>query len=305
MTVDIDTVPASIDQVVFDGDASKPEFWAVPGEKKGTLECRFCQNGQVGVLEADKVGITDIATATDGSSDHALKFSFKTTKPIEPGQGLTFVITKKSPDPKKSSHEVKSAPFVYTIGYVQVTPAITQVAIEDKKVTVAGSGFFNTKANPLSVVLHSDGKDKDVAVTLPEGQAADKIAFDIPSGLAAGCWNVHVKMGSMETSGPGKPDQKILSAATPKISEATRSADSITVKGEQLVDTSGCGGKTIKFQLQQAAPAKGTQPKPVDVAGKLDSATQATLTLPAAAKKGDWSVHVLQGSDGVSSANLK
>src|SRR5262249_50892622 len=83
MTVDVNTVPAAIDQVAFDGDASKPDFWAVPGEKNGTLQCRFCANGQVSILEADKLGITDVTTSTEGSDDHNLKFSFKTTKPIE------------------------------------------------------------------------------------------------------------------------------------------------------------------------------------------------------------------------------
>src|SRR5207248_10411337 len=127
--------------------------------------------------------------------------------------------------------EVKSAPFVHTVSYVEVAPAIVKVGIEDKKVTVTGRGFFNTKANPLSVSLHSDGKDKDVSVTLPEGQAADKLTFNIPSGLAPGCWNVHVKLGSMETSAPNQADQKIISEAAPKLTEASRSADSIAVKG--------------------------------------------------------------------------
>jgi hypothetical protein len=311
MTVDLDAVPASIDQVVFDGDATKPEFWAVAGTKTGTLQCRFCANSQVSILEADKLGITDVTTVTDGSDDKNLKFSFKTTKPIEAGQSLTFVIVKKPSDPKKGTQEVKSTPFVYSVAYVQVTPTIVKVAIADKKATVSGSGFFNTKANPLSVVLHPEGKDakdKDVSVTLPDGQAVDTLTFDIPAGLAPGCWDVHVKLGGggMEASAPNKPDQKILSAATPKLTDATRKADSITVKGEQLVDTSGCGGgKALIFQLQQAAPAKGATPKPVDVTAKLNSSTEATLSLPADAKKGDWTVHVLQGSDDVSNTKLK
>src|ERR1700733_2531440 len=126
MTVDINTVPASIDQVVFDGDASKPEFWAEPGTKNGTIQCRFCENGVVSILEADKLGITDVTTNTGGSNDNALKFSFKTTKSIEPGQSLTFMITKKPADSKKSSQEVESAPFVHITGYVQVAPSITK-----------------------------------------------------------------------------------------------------------------------------------------------------------------------------------
>jgi hypothetical protein len=294
MTVDIDTVPASIDQVVFD-DATKPEFWALPGEKRGTLRCRFCTNGQVGILEADKLGITDVATAADNTDENTLKFLFKATKPIESGQSLTLVITKKPADPKKSSQEVKSPPFVYTVGYAQVASSITKVVIEDKKVTVTGGGFLNTKAEPLTVLLHSDGKDKDVAVTLAEGQAVDKLTFDIPAGLPPGCWNVHVKLGSMETPAPDKADQKILSPAAPKLTEATLGTHSITVKGEQLVDTSGCGGEALTFQAG---------PKLVVVPGKLDSSTEATLNLPPGAAKG-WTVHLLQGAKDVSNTTLK
>src|SRR5262249_39307069 len=116
---------------------------------------------------------------------------------------------------------------------------------QDNKVSVTGNGFFNTRTAPLSVFLRSAGEDEDVSVTLPDRQPPDKLTFDIPS-LAPGCWNVHGKPGSMETSAPNK----ILSAAKAKLTEATRNGDSIIVKGEQLVDTSGCGGKGLKFQLR-------------------------------------------------------
>ncbi len=294
MTVDIDTVPASIDQVVFD-DATKADFWAVPGDKKGTLQCRFCTNGKVSILEADKLGITNVATAVSGTSPSPLLFSFTTSKPIESGQSLTFVVTKTPADPKKSTQEIKSAPFVYTVAYVEAAASVTNVAVADKKVTVTGSGFLNTTTNPLAVLLHSDGKDADVPVTLAAGQTAIKLTFDIPAGLAPGCWNVHVKLGSMETAAPNKADQKILSEAAPKLSSATLGASAITVKGEQLVDTSGCGGKALTFKAG---------PSLVDVSAKLDSPTQATLSLPAGAAKG-WTVQLLQGGTKVSETKLQ
>jgi hypothetical protein len=294
MTVDIDTVPASIDQVVFD-DATKPEFWAVPGDKKGTLQCRFCTNGKVTVLEADKLGITNVATAADASSPNTLQFSFTTSKPIESGQSLTFVVTKTPADPKKSTQEIKSAPFVYTVAYAEVAAAITNVAIADKKVTVTGSGFLNTTTNPLAALLHSDGKNADVLVTLAAGQTTEKLTFDIPAGVGPGCWNVHVKLGSMETAAPNKAGQKILSEATPKLTGATLGTSAITVKGEQLVDTSGCGGKALTFKAG---------PNLVDVSAKLDSPTEATLSVPADATKG-WTVQLLQGGTKVSETKLQ
>jgi hypothetical protein len=305
MTVDIDTVPASIDQVEFDADASKADFWIVSGVRMGTLQCRFCANGQVSILEADKLGLTDVTTVTQGSDDRKLKFSFRITKPVETGQSLTFVITKKPVDPKKTGQEVKSTPFVYTVNYITGAPSVAKVAVADKKVTVTGSGFLNTKANPLSVTLHSEANGKDVSVALPEGQAADKLTFDLPS-LPPGCWSVHVKVGSMEASAPDKPDQKILSA-TPKLTDAVRNANanSITVKGEQLADVPGCAGQNLKFQLQQAASTGGTPPQPLDVTHKVVSPTEATLSLPATAKTGEWTVHVLQGASDVSNTKLR
>jgi hypothetical protein len=305
MTVDIDTVPASIDHVVFDTDATKADFWAASGQKTGTIQCRFCENGQVSILEADKLGITDVTAATDGSSPNTLKVSFKTTKPIEPGQSLTFVITKKPADPKKSGQEVKSAPFVYTIAYVEVTPSIAKVAIEDKKVTVTGSGFFDTKANPLAVLLHSDGKDKDVSVTLSAGQAPDKLTFDVPAGLGPGCWNVHVKVGTMEASAPNRADQKILSAATSKLTEAARNGAAIVVKGTQLVDTSGCKDSSSALSFNFVPASAGATATLLTIT-KYDSSEQVTLAVPAGKTVAPpGKVHVFQGTTDIANADLK
>ncbi len=287
MTVNINTVPASIDDLTFTGDATKPDFWTVAGEKKGTFRCRFCQGGEVSILEADALGITDVAAIAEGSDDNNLKFSFKLTKAVETGKILTFVITKKSTDDKGVTKEAKSAPFAYTVAYVQVAPVITDVTIKDKKVTVTGSGFFNTTTNPLKVFLRSElSTDKDVPIELPAGQAGDKLTFDVPD-LSPGCWTTHVNVNQMEAPVATKPSQKILSAADPKITEAKRGDSSISVKGTQLIDTSGCdGGKSLKFQL-----VKGTETQPVT--RTLNSPTGATLSLPASAKTGDWKVQLL------------
>jgi len=104
----------------------------------------------------------------------------------------------------------------------------------------------------------------------------------------------------METSAP---DHKIPSPATPKLTEATRNGDSIEVKGEQLVDTSGCG-KALKFQLLRASPTN-KEPKAIGVDHKLNSPTEAILNLPDDAKTGNWTVHVFQGTEDVSNTNLK
>jgi predicted secreted protein len=300
MTVDVDTVPASIDQVTFDGDTSKPDFWTTPGDKTGSVKCRFCEGGTVNIAESETLGIR-VKTTNDDSDNQTLKFSFTTKDPIPPGQTLTFTVSKNPASSKSNTQTVKSSPFVYTVGYAA---AITDVSVKDKAVTVTGTGFVDTKADPLTVALHSDGKDKDVDVTLPDGQTADKLTFDVPSDLAPGCWTVQVKVGSKEATQPKNP-QQILSEPSPQITAATRGTSSITVKGEQLVDTHSCGGKALTFQLQQAAPAKGAAPKPVDVTAKLSPPSSATLALPAAAKTGSWMVQLLEAGKVVSSTSLK
>jgi hypothetical protein len=138
-----------------------------------------------------------------------------------------------------------------------------------------------------------------VPVTLPDSVAQDKLSFDVPSGLAPGCWSVRVKVGSMEVTAPDKSD-KILSEATPKLTDATRKGAVIAVKGEQLVDTSACHGKALKFQLLKAGQTKG-----VDVSSKQVSPAEATLTLPSDANTGDWTVEALQDKDVKSTVKLK
>jgi hypothetical protein len=303
MTVDVDLVPAAVDQVVFTGDAAKADFWASLGEKKGKLQCRFCTGGQVSILEAQSLGITDVTTITDGSDERNLNFSFKLTKPIETGQTLTFIITKKPSDPKKGNQEIKSTPFTYSVNYPAATPSVTKVTVQDGKVTVTGTGFFNTKANPLGVLLRADGgKEKDVPVVLPDGEAADKLTFDVPASLPPGCWNVRVKLNQTEAPAPSQSSDKVLSAANPKLTEAKRTGASLAIKGDQLVDTSACGGKNLTFQVLKTGDTSEKSLK--SVTASLNSVSEATLVLPAEAETGAWTVRVLQGTDVKSSVPL-
>jgi hypothetical protein len=298
MTVNVDTVPCSIDSVTFDGDPSKAAYWTTPGKLTGSVRCRLSQDGAtVNIDEAESLGLKDLTT-TKGSDAETLNFSFTTTKAIASGQKLTFTVSKKPADTTDKSQPVKSSPFPYTVSY---GAAITDITVKDKSVTVAGTGLVGSKDAPLSVVLHPDGKDKDMPVTLPAGQEPGKLTFDTPD-LEPGCWSVQVKLGSQEVT-PPKTQTKILAEAKPEITGATRATDSILVTGEQLVDTTRCGGKALTFRLQHAAASRGAQPKPVEETSKLTSSTGATLK--PAAKPGSWTVQLLQGGKVVSSMPLK
>ncbi len=115
MTVDVDTVPASIDDVSFANDATQSAFWNTNGQQNGTLLCRFCQGGKVDIVEKDNLGITNVTTADDSPNDK-LNFSFMITKAVPTGTIIHFVITKPG-DEKKGTKDVKSAPFSYSINY--------------------------------------------------------------------------------------------------------------------------------------------------------------------------------------------
>jgi hypothetical protein len=253
----------------------------------------------VSISEAAALGITNLKAVAEGSDDRHLKFSFTTTKPIEANQTLTFIVTKKSTDPKKGNHEVKSAPFTYTVSYTVVSPNITSLKVQNNQVAIAGTNLFNTKANPLTVTLHSNvAGEKDVSTTVPDLKQATGFKSDVPSGLSPGCWSANVKWNQTPLGIPASSDQVRIDA-TPKITDAQRKTDSIAVKGEQLADTSACGGTKLHFRLVNSDATKT-----LDVTGTQVSLTEFTLALPADAKTGNWNVQVLQDATVVSSASL-
>jgi len=115
MTVDVDTVPASIDDVAFANDATQSIFWSATGLQSGTLLCRFCQGGQVDIVEKDKSGIRAVTTAAD-STNNTLNFTFTVTRPVPSGKIIHFTVTKPG-DRNKGAKDVTSAPFAYSIDY--------------------------------------------------------------------------------------------------------------------------------------------------------------------------------------------
>jgi hypothetical protein len=115
MTVDVETVPASIDDVAFANDATQSTFWNAIGAQYGTLLCRFCQGGQVDIVEKDKSGITAIRTSTD-SANNTLDFSFTIVKPVPAGTIVHFTVIKPG-NQNLGANNVTSAPFAYWINY--------------------------------------------------------------------------------------------------------------------------------------------------------------------------------------------
>jgi hypothetical protein len=115
MTVDVDSIPATIDGVTFAGDPTQASTWTPKATVNGSLQCRLCQNGTVTVTQTDSKGtVTDLKATTTATSASELDFSF--TSPasgISPGDKLTFTITKQPADTSKQA--VKSGSYIYTV----------------------------------------------------------------------------------------------------------------------------------------------------------------------------------------------
>jgi hypothetical protein len=116
MTVDLASVPATIQSVNFDNDATSADFWTGTGkDQTGTLRGSFFQDGIISVHEADTFGIT-IAVGPGTPTTEALPFTMQFTTAIPPGTHLHFVVTKQN----KEKQAVQSTPFDYLVKY---TPA--------------------------------------------------------------------------------------------------------------------------------------------------------------------------------------
>jgi len=151
MTVDADTVPASIEGVSFD-ESDAALLWAEPGTKTGTIQGRFLGGGKVTILNAAKVQITNLAVIQDGSSSESLRFSLKVNRAITAGATLTFRVDKVD----KSQKPVQGIPFEYPVKPVLLTaPEIGDVERSGDVLTITGKRFFSTDENALAVKLRA------------------------------------------------------------------------------------------------------------------------------------------------------
>ncbi len=188
MTVNVDDVPAAIDDITFEGDPKTAAFWA-GGEHEGRIECRFCANGQLSIQESSTLGIADVKVKSDGSDEHHLSFSFKLTKPIDTGTTLHFVVAKPATEPKKS--EGAKSIRAYKVEYALVTPKVDSATVENnKKVTLKGSSFSNLASHAAKLALSREGGLADDAPIAWPADATDRmVAFDVPDGLVPGRWD--------------------------------------------------------------------------------------------------------------------
>ena len=316
MTVDTTNIAAKIDDVKFDsvlncGDDESSCFWARTaangGVRTGTLPGSYLTGGSVAIAEAGDLGITELRTLSDNSTDQALHFSFKLTKPIPPDTLLHFIVSKVQPGAAGTSvRTVNSLPREYRVGYTPEKPkvkAVTQDGTQaGSKLTVTGADFLDAPPiYPLVVKLVLPGS-KEVEVKPTIAGDGKTLTITIPDEVdEPGCWQVKVGVGPGGVVAAAEDPDCTCFVIMPKptISEAVVSGNFINVTGEDLIDTATCSpaGKRLRFQLvKEGATAED---KPVNITrGQLSpTGKEAVLELPAAAKTGKWNVHVLLGSE--------
>jgi hypothetical protein len=259
MTVDITTIPARIDGVAFEESATckevgSPCFWAETtaddGVRTGTISGSFMTGGSVEIMEAEALGITEVKTLSEGSSDRLTHFSFKLTKPIPAGTKLHFLITKPKAGSGGPTATIDSLTWEYPVGFSLASPAVTGVEViagakaGENKLKVSGSNFFDL---PLVVTLQSkDGKALTVERSLVDIKSGSLLEVTVPADVAAtpGCWQLTVTVA--ETMGMRPRNNTFL--VLPTIESATRDGDQIVVAGTGL-NAIDCTGVPLSFNL--------------------------------------------------------
>jgi hypothetical protein len=111
MTVDVNTVPATIYDVQFDSGNTDSSIWTKTGtEQKGTISGVYLTGGQPEVVDSKGTKYSDITISKDAkedSSDTELHFTMKITKCIPPSSKIYFVVNK-SPNQNETDKAAKS-----------------------------------------------------------------------------------------------------------------------------------------------------------------------------------------------------
>jgi hypothetical protein len=307
MTVDITSIAAKVDDVTFDGtEGCAPNqecFWTVPADgsgavRTGTIDGAYLTNGNVVIAETD-LGIEEVKAIPEGSSDQALRFSFKLTMDVPSGKNLTFKVTKARPDVGST---IDSQPWIYTVGFLSGTATLGKAAFDaaDSTLTlpVLGPKFTDAEFKRLTFALETPGMEM-VTTDLKQKQEGGNIVLSLPANADRGCWSVKVKRGGN--------DVRILKNTfevppSPTLTSATVKDGVIVVVGTDLIDTDGCDGKPLSFQMVEKKDDGTGKTLDLEVEDGTLSATGASLTLPDEAGSGTWVVQVRRGNDAATKA---
>jgi hypothetical protein len=302
MSVDVNTIAARIDEIDIDkvaecGDDAEC-FWtnvsATGGVRTGVIRGAFLKGGKVALAEQETLGISDLKTIDDGSTDDELHFSFKLGKRIPNQTKLHFTVSKDESVPEGTpAKKLESNTWEFLAAYSPSATAINARTISGTPpsgttffgttLTITGKGFSDAP----QVVLHSE-TGTDIPVTPNATPTPTDTKFDIALPVSnqkftTGCWRVQVTAGGLTSN-----SSEWFSSKTPEptLDSATRTDKAIYLKGKDLINLSKCDGTKISFRLTQ-----GTTVIPLTVNDWNNGEPE--LVLPDAAKTGTWKVEVL------------
>lgn len=306
MTVDISSIAAKIDEVTFDdADGCGPDkecFWTVPAGgsvvRTGTIKGSYLTGGSVLIDQAADLHIEDVKPIAEGSSDQALRFSFKLTQNVTSGTTLSFKVTKPRPG---LTTTLDSQPWMYVVGFLPGTPTIDKVEFDAEKgtLTLTNLGPAFKATDPLTVSLLTPGPNETlVSQGLKQRVENGKIVVDLPQSRAPGCWTAVVKNAGRRVKTPND-GVFLVPAPPPTLVSAAVQAGAVVLTGTNFIDTGDCG-KELRFQMVEQDD--GTAGKIIDLlkvkAGTTPSATDRSFELPDEAKPGTkWVVQVRRGDD--------
>ena len=256
MAVNVDSIPARVDEVVIDkvadcgDDVGNECLWrdvaAGGGLRTGVIRGAYLKDATLKLAEADALTITDLTKIDEGSTDNELRFSFKLNAPVKNQTKLHFTMTK--PPASAGGKPLESNTWEHVVAYSSSAPAVSLVAADPDaaptKLTVTGKGF---KAIPLIVSLIPQAGDS-VTVDPAAVTAVTETTFDVAlptNKLYPGCWQVQVEAGGLSSNQSGM----FAVPANPTLDSAERTDKFIFVKGKDLIDFGACGGQQVSFKV--------------------------------------------------------
>lgn len=301
MTIDTMAINAKLDGVTFDdvedcGGADKECFWSVPAGgsavRTGVIHGAYLTSGNVTIVEAAALHIEDVKSIPEGSSDQELHFTMTLKQDVPSGKNMTFKVTK----PRSGAPgTVDSQPWMYAVGFLSNTPTYkVEYDDADNKLNVIslGAPFKDADIDLLTLSLLNPAR-KPVAVNSKATLDGGKAVFDFPADPPAGCWLAMVKRDKVEID--IVKDKFEVPPGPPTLTKADAVDGLLEVGGDNFVDTSGCDGEALRFQL--------VEKKDDGSAGKtfeLTKVKKGKFVLPDEAKAGTkWVVQVRRGGDPV------
>jgi len=300
MTLDTSSMAPKLESLKFDsadcGDDRRPCFWSDlasdTGTRTGTILGSYLTGGTIEIAEATDLGLTDVITVPEGSSDQLLNFSFKLTKPVPTGKKIYFKVTKPVAGVAALNAEALES---RQLEYVVNGPVITEIQFNQTTsiLTLNGEGF-GAAPSTLAIKLHPpSGADLDLKPLVDSSSTDKLLVFRIPAAslTTAGCWKVQVSIGTQPVLMPEKNGVLVAPTLnTPATLDATTpTAKKIIVTGTGL-DSVDCTGGALSYTLVNTADESKTFKLEKDASS---DSTSVKFALPSLATAGTWKVKVL------------